>query len=475
MRKKLQNLFLSFWGLLLLYSCDDKQKIDTPQTSTYSIAESAYMADSIPLSITVDSQYDMSSVRILFFFNDEKVSETLIPTNTAGTFDRKVFVPYTKDAPDGKAELQIVTKNKNFNYSVKTVPINISRPKFPYLTLKTTYGDYKMEPVSGEPYKYAVTSTFPSKSINAVIQAPAIGENGNLLYFGGKTIAATTTVPDSIRFQTDQPLGSAITVWFDTRSFEAEPFLKPAFGEHLFPTFGSGLAILEENFTQNQEIAITGFQDLEDWWINPTFLDKIPGINGVYKFRAINGKYRITADQNLKYFRIEPMNGTNLADFNATNYTGGVWINGGVGDQGGSAPAGRLGIPSMEKNPCLWNADKNIAMAPMGNGIYQIKLVANQTLFLSNISGSTAGISFYKNSRSKSNSFALDLVQTLYGSPGSTQSSAGSARFELKAAIGDSNGQMIATGSNRTLGANRTYVFTIDTKSTPAKISISLE
>jgi hypothetical protein len=458
--------------MLLFYACQDKQEIDTPQVVSYTVGESAYMADSIPLGITVDGKYDMNSVRILFFINDEKISETLIPTNKAGSFATKLYVPYAKDVADGTAELQIVPRNKNFNYSVKTIPINIIRPKFPFLVLKTAYGDYQMNPVPGEPYKYSVTSNFPTRSLNALIQAPAYGDNGNAFYFGGTTIVANASEMDSISFKADPSLGANYTVSFDTRTFEAGPFLKPAFGGSEFPAFNAGMAIVEHNFTQNQAIAITGIADISDWWIDPTFLDK--ATNG-YKFRAIDGKYRITADQNLKYFKIEPMNGNGLADFDPATKAGGVWINGGIGALEGSAPAGRLGIPSMTTNPSLWNADKNIAMAPKGNGIYEVKLIANQTLFLSNVSGSTAGISFYQNSRSKDNAFALELVQSLYGSPGSPSTSGGSARFELKPASANSNGDMICSGSNRSLGNGRTYVFSIDTKSTPAKISISLE
>jgi hypothetical protein len=34
---------------------------------------------------------------------------------------------------------------------------------------------------------------------------------------------------------------------------------------------------------------------------------------------------------------------------------------------------------------------------------------------------------------------------------------------------------IISTVSNRTLGANRTYVFTLDTKVSPAAVTITLE
>lgn len=471
MRRKMHFL-LMFVAVLLFSSCDD-DKIDVPQISSYDIVESAYMADSIPFAVTVDADYPLNSIRILFFFNEEKVSENIIPVNNPGTYGQKLYVPFVKDIPDGTAEIQIMAKNKNFDYSTQTVSLNIVRPKYPYLTLKTAYGDYRMEPVPGQNYKYAVTRVFPATDLKAIIEVPAYGDNGNSFYFGGTTIKANALNTDSIPFLTDLPAGSEYTVSLDIRTYKAEPFLTPSFDGAEFPDFAGGLAVLEKNLSQNQSISIRGFLDIADWWIDPTFLDK--NDDGTFKFRAMNGKYRITADQNLKYFRIEPMNGDALADFDPTTATGGIWVNGGIGSMPGSAPAERLGIPSMSANPCLWNAEKNIAMAPMGNGIYQVKLIANQTMFLSNVSGSNVGIGFYQNSRSKNNAFALDLVQTLYGSPGVPDPSGGSARFELNNGTGDSNGQIIVSGSNRSLGNGRTYVFTLDANSSPAKVSISLE
>lgn len=472
MRKKIIPLLIP--GILLwLCSCKKKAEIDTPVITSHETTEVAYMGDSIPLTTTVNGDYPLSSIKVAFFRGDEKISERLIPVKEGGAYTNRLLVPFVKGIADGTAEIQVMVKNRNFNYATAIFPIQVTRPKFPYLTLKTAQGDYRMDPVAGEPYLYAITRAFPSTKLNALIEAPAYGENGNRFYFGGKTIIANATDQDSIPFQTGSAPGVPFTVSFDTRSFEGKPFLKPAFGNIEFPAFVANTAVIEHDFIQNQSIIIDGFTDISQWWINPSFMDR--NSDGSYKFRAASGKYRVTADQNLRYFKIEPMNGNVLADFNATTKTGGVWINGGIGDQAGSAPAERLGFPSMTSNATLWNAERNAAMAPMGNGIYQVKLIAGSTLFLSNVSGSNAGIAFYQNSRSMGNPFNLVLAQTLYGSPGSPNSTAGSARFELKPANASSVGPFIATGSNRSLGNGRTYVFTLDTKVTPASVVIDIE
>jgi hypothetical protein len=452
-------------------SCKEENKIDTPQISSYDVVDQAYMADSVPFSVTVNANYPMNSVRIQFYSNEEKVSERIIPVNGPGTFSGKLFVPFVKNVDDGTAEVRIIATNKNFDFSIQSVVFQIARPKFAHLTLRTAYGDFRMEPVSGEPYKYAVDYAFPEQEFKGIIEAPVYGNNGNSFLFGGTPVQANVLSTDSILFLTDLPVGTPYTVSFDIRSYDVEPFVKPSFDGVEFPGNNDGLAIVEKEFVQNQPVIIRGFLDIADWWIDPTFFDT--DANGNFIFRAMDGKYRITADANLKFFRIEPMNGNSLADFNPETKTGGLWINGGVGDMG-SLP-NPLGIPSYETNACLWNPEKSFAMAPMGNGIYQVKLIPEQTIRQST-SGNTVGIAFYQNSRSLNNPITLNLVQTLYGNPGVPESSGGSERFMLKTTPNAySQGHYIATGSNRALGGGQKYVFTLDTNYTPVQVTISRE
>lgn len=474
MRRKTE-LFLILGVSSALYTCKEDIQINTPEITSYQTAEVAYLGDSIPLDITIKGEYPINTIKATFFRNGEQIAESIIPAKEAGSYRNRLKIPFTKGIADGPAEIQLMVKNKNFNYSTVMVPIQVTRPKFPYLTLKTAYGNYRMEPVPGESYKYAVSAAFPNTKLNALIEAPAYGKNGNTLLFGGTEISAYATDKDSIPFQIVREPGTVFTVSFDTRSFEGSPFLKPAFAGIDFPNFVNSIAVIEAEFKQNQSISLDGILDIANWWIDPSFLSN--NGDGSYKFRATDGKYRITAHQALKYFKIEPMQGNMLADFDPISKTGAVWINGGIGDQAGSSPVERFGIPSVTTNGALWNPEKNVAMAPLGNGIYQIKLIAGQNLFLSNVSGSTAGIAFYQNSRSFDNYFALNLVQTLYGNPGQPTSAGGSARFELKTSSGNlsKGAPIISTVSNRSLGVNRTYVFTLDTKVSPAAVTITLE
>jgi len=263
---KKKRLLLTLGVGMLLYSCKDKLTIDTPTISAYETVDVAYMGDSIPLHITTQGNYPLNSIKVTFLRNNERISEMILPTKASGAITQKLFVPFVKDIADGKAEIQVMVKNANFDYSTTLIPIQVTRPAYPYLTLKTAYGDYKMEPVAGEPYKYAVTKAFPSTTLNALIEAPAFDKYGNAFYFAGKTIVATKSTQDSIPFQTHKKLGTEYTVSFDTRTFAAGPFLKPAFGDIEFPDFSNDIAVIEHEFSQNQNISFSGILDIDKSW-----------------------------------------------------------------------------------------------------------------------------------------------------------------------------------------------------------------
>ena len=124
--------------------------------------------------------------------------------------------------------------------------------------------------------------------------------------------------------------------------------------EHFVAIEGSDDMRVELTFTQNTLISIEGFPNLEQWFINPDFVDNTG------RFIALTGKYRITAVAASKYFRIEVMDGDNLASLNADG-TGAIWVLG---------PG--IGNPLVKDGLVDWNADRSICLAPIGNKKYQL-------------------------------------------------------------------------------------------------------
>jgi hypothetical protein len=118
----------------------------------------------------------------------------------------------------------------------------------------------------------------------------------------------------------------------------------------------------ELNLTQGGAVTITGINDIGTYWLDPDYF------NSDGTFAAMSGKYRVTANTALKYFRIEAMTGDNLATLQP-NGTGAIWI---IGDN--------IGKPSIESNVVGWSPDNGLCMAPMGNGIYRFTGTVGQQL-----------------------------------------------------------------------------------------------
>ncbi len=113
-------------------------------------------------------------------------------------------------------------------------------------------------------------------------------------------------------------------------------------------------------------MTIEGLEDIATWWIDADYFTEIEA--GKYKFNPISGKYRITANLTLKYFRIEVLDGNNPASLKADG-TGAIWI---IGDQ--------VGKPSYKENHVGWNPSNALCLAPIGNKTYQVTLVAGESV-----------------------------------------------------------------------------------------------
>jgi hypothetical protein len=121
-------------------------------------------------------------------------------------------------------------------------------------------------------------------------------------------------------------------------------------------------AQLDLAICKNGTVTIPDIQDVRNWWVDTDFIQKRNRTANQFIFKADSGNYRVTVHTNLKYLQFEPLNGDQLAT-TQTEGTGTVWV---IGDD--------LGKPSVADNPINWNTDKALAMAPVGNKIYQLTL-----------------------------------------------------------------------------------------------------
>lgn len=83
------------------------------------------------------------------------------------------------------------------------------------------------------------------------------------------------------------------------------------------------------NLTQGKLIKLAGF-DLSQWWIDDNYL--APAADGTLTVKVVNGKYRITAKQDVKRIYVQRVNADGSEVTVNADGTGGIWLMGwGVG------------------------------------------------------------------------------------------------------------------------------------------------
>jgi len=367
--KKLIHYIMLFLGMTSVWACKEEYRYPlgggSPSLTVDEVADNAYFGDSLSFRVAVaDDGTELSTLKVQLYFSGDKVSEKIIRTKSYGNYNAKIFVPFYKDIPNGTAELRFVLENVGMVKVEEMKELALSRPDFPYLNLITDSETIRLDRVGNN--QYSITKELPQK-VRGYIQAPAFGENGNVLNFGWENEAVTQGSTQQIPFSYLSP--GEYSISFNTLTYQADPFQS-------YMLNGVEMRMLDDNhytadltLTANQEMIFTDFPALDDWWLDTDFTIRE---NGQIRFNAAPGKYRVTADFDRHYFIVEAMTGDNLATLNADG-TGAIWI---IGEG--------VGKPNLG-NQVGWTTEKALCLAPIGGKKYRITLVAGQQIAANSI------------------------------------------------------------------------------------------
>lgn len=361
--KKYIYLLIILSGFVFLNSCsdDDEQGPGNPVIEPKTEFGSAMFGDSLPFSMAVSDDVPLSTLKVRLYFSDELVSEEVIRTKTNGEYSGKIYIPYYANIPDGTAILKFVLQNTSLTISEKSYELSLTRPDFPYLTLVSGETEYRMERTGL--YQYEAKETFPMK-VPGYIKAPAVGNYGNEISFGWEDNAITQGSVSTIPFSN---FPGEYAIEFNTYNYEASPFIVAyTVNGTVMERIDDSNYKVEMNLTKGQEITVDGIDNFSDWWIDQDFFTK--DADGNLTFAPIDGKYRITANFDLQYLRVEAMIGSSLATLQSDG-TGAIWI---IGDN--------IGKPSVAKNLVGWNTASGLCLAPVGGKKYQITVVAGKSI-----------------------------------------------------------------------------------------------
>lgn len=371
MKRPILNFLLGTVAVAALYSCKKDEKyvyqIGEPKLEVKSDISAAHFGDSLVFQVHAsDQEIALSTVKVQLFFTDDQVSETTIRTKENGDYSGKIFIPFYKNLPNGKATLKFILQNISQKMTEQSYEIDLTRPDFPYLNLVTESKSYKMEKIGTN--EYAVTESFPS-SVKGYIQAPKVGEQGNPMNFGW--VNNTVEIGSKTEIPFTNLTSGVYSIKFNTLTYEASPFINIYLNGNLLSRVDDDHFKGEFELKNEEQVTFHGIDDVKNWWIDPDYF--IQKSDGSINFNGINGKYRITVDFKLKYFLVEAMDGANLASLKADG-TGAIWI---IGEG--------IGKPGIATNQVGWSPEKALCMMPIGNKKYQITLKAGESIHASNI------------------------------------------------------------------------------------------
>ncbi len=367
--KLAKYILLGLASFYIATSCsnDDEKDPGNPVLEVKSTFTNAQFGDSLPFSINVSDEVPLSTLKARIYYGEEVVSEVVIRTKTVGEYSNKIYVPFLKDTPDGKATLEFVLQNINFTMVSKTYDLPVSRPVYPSLTFVTADHEYQMTHISG--YSYQLTETLPQK-IKGYIKSPVITSIGNEMTFGWENNEITHGSTSGITFS--NLTAGTYTISFNTLNYEAAPFIIA------YTIDGTVMSKIDEDhfkidmaLTNGQEITVEGIDNFGEWWIDPTYFSNVDG--NKLTFGALAGDYRIIADFQYQYLKLEALKDGSSAILGAEG-TGALWI---LGDG--------VGQPTAAANAPGWNPGKGICVPSIGNKKFQITFEAGKTLKLDDI------------------------------------------------------------------------------------------
>lgn len=359
--------FICIFSSLWLVGCSDDDK--GTGTPIITIAEhdiqleNVMFGDSLPfrMSVTDDDNIPLSTLKARLFFSNDMVSETVIRTKTPGAYEGKIYIPFLKDIPDGVATLKFVLQNVKLGVTEQAFDLPLKRPEYPYLTLVTKNKEYKMLP-TGEVHTYAALADFPSK-VSGYIRAPKASDMGNEIVFGWDDNQMKEGITTEIPFSNSS--SGEYEISFNTLSYQASPFIIGySINGTPFNRVDDSNYRVDINLSQNEEIIINGIDNFDSWWIDTDFFksegDKL-------NFKALSGSYRITANFDLEYLKVEVLNKGDYAKLEEDG-SGAIWI---IGEN--------IGKPSLG-NMVGWTPENALCMAPIAKDKYQVTFVAGKTI-----------------------------------------------------------------------------------------------
>ena len=380
--KQLRYLIFAAACLPFFAACDDddyKEGGGNPVMEVGAIAPVHY-GDSLAVDVNCKDNggVPLSTVKAELYLGQEKVSESKLRTKTEGDYTLKLYVPFYKNLPDGKATLKLTLQNIQVTKSEQNIDIDITRPHFDHLTLvgengvKTTLMPDKENP-------FLFKANIPSNGIETYkgyVVAPKAGANGSEITFGtNDDNDVVTGSTKSIEFANSSV--ADFNIEFNVLSFDYAPNAMPDMSlQEIKLENGKDYVGFFRNGRPYKFVG-TDVEKYSDWYYDPDFF--VPQGDGTFKFNAVSGDYTIRpiVKATTHGFKVWAMNGNIPASLNDDG-TGALWI---IGSQALNKPSYMYGFEFNSGWGGWWtDIDLVMCMAQVRSKVYQFTATVGKQL-----------------------------------------------------------------------------------------------
>ncbi|MFR9548748.1 MAG: DUF5125 domain-containing protein, partial [Rikenellaceae bacterium] len=373
--KTINKIIFSTLLLGALNSCtEDATELKTtdvgPVMSVVSADSDGYFGGVVDYSVSLDDPIALSTLTAQILFDDDVVAEEVTRTAENGTYSGSLAIPYSANTPNGDAVLRFVGQNIQFGTTTIDQTLVVNRATPSTIIFNQSGTEYAMSQTDG--YNYAITASFDQKA-EGYITIEDVDGKGNSVNLGYSSTEGSI-VADSTE---DIPFSNAVAgeyeISINILTLAASPFLSLSFAGIDMTMVDSNNYTVTTTFTQGGEYEMSGISDFSAWDVDCDFFERADASDyNTLTFLPVTGLYKVTANYEYSYLKIEPMAST--SDYASYSDGGAVWL---IGDSSTAKPT--------LANGYSWDTDNALALACMSENTYQITFTAGISMSATSI------------------------------------------------------------------------------------------
>ncbi len=343
-----------------------------PVMSVVSVDANGVFGGVVDYSVSLDDPIALSTLTAQILFDGDVVAEQVTRTAENGTYEGELSIPYSANIPDGEATLRFVGQNIEFGTTTIDETLSVSRATPATIIFNQNGTEYTMSRVDSS-YDYAVTASFDQKA-EGYITIEDVDGKGSSVNLGYESTSGAIVAGSTEGIPYSNATAGEYEISINILTFAAAPFLSLSFAGVEMSMVDSNNYTVTTTLSQGSEYEMSGIAEFADWNIDCDFFERTDAsAPNVVTFLPVGGLYKVTANFEYSYLKIEPMAST--TDYATFDDNGAVWL---IGDSNAAKPT--------LSNGYSWDTTNGpLALAQMSDYTYQITFTAGISMNASSI------------------------------------------------------------------------------------------